>query len=348
MFKHFRESIIVTILGFIAAWFWAAHIEAGTELKTLFIVFFLSILEVTLSFDNAVVNAVVLDKMTPKWQHRFLTWGIIIAVFGVRFLLPVIIVSIFSRLSIIKTVHMALEDVTQYTHYLHLAHAPLVAFGGSFLLMVGLSYFVGKNNHHKWLPFIENLLEKINFRFSNAIITFLVIFILQFFLPDDIKWSVITSAVTGVVSYEVIHGLCGFMEKKQEASIASGAAKGGLMMFIYLETIDASFSLDGVLGSFAISKDIVVIAIGLAIGAMFVRSLTLLFVERKTLNQYIYLVSGAHFAIISLAIIMFISVFKEVNEIITGSIGLLLVGGSFISSLIENKKNPDKYVKRIE
>ena len=120
------------------------------------------------------------------------------------------------------------------------------------------------------------------------------------------------------------------------------------MMFIYLETIDASFSLDGVLGSFAISKDIVVIAIGLAIGAMFVRSLTLLFVERKTLNQYIYLVSGAHFAIISLAIIMFISVFKEVNEIITGSIGLLLVGGSFISSLIENKKNPDKYVKRIE
>ncbi|HIS53842.1 TPA: DUF475 domain-containing protein [Candidatus Galligastranaerophilus gallistercoris] len=348
MFKHFRESIIVTILGFIAAWFWAAHIEAGTELKTLFIVFFLSILEVTLSFDNAVVNAVVLDKMTPKWQHRFLTWGIIIAVFGVRFLLPVIIVSIFSRLSIIKTVHMALEDVTQYTHYLHLAHAPLVAFGGSFLLMVGLSYFVGKNNHHKWLPFIENLLEKINFRFSNAIITSLVIFILQFFLPDDIKWSVITSAVTGVVSYEVIHGLCGFMEKKQEASIASGAAKGGLMMFIYLETIDASFSLDGVLGSFAISKDIVVIAIGLAIGAMFVRSLTLLFVERKTLNQYIYLVSGAHFAIISLAIIMFISVFKEVNEIITGSIGLLLVGGSFISSLIENKKNPDKYVKRIE
>ena len=348
MFKHFRESIIVTILGFIAAWFWAAHIEAGTELKTLFIVFFLSMLEVTLSFDNAVVNAVVLDKMTPKWQHRFLTWGIIIAVFGVRFLLPVIIVSIFSRLSIIKTVHMALEDVTQYTHYLHLAHAPLVAFGGSFLLMVGLSYFVGKNNHHKWLPFIENLLEKINFRFSNAIITSLVIFILQFFLPDDIKWSVITSAVTGVVSYEVIHGLCGFMEKKQEASIASGAAKGGLMMFIYLETIDASFSLDGVLGSFAISKDIVVIAIGLAIGAMFVRSLTLLFVERKTLNQYIYLVSGAHFAIISLAIIMFISVFKEVNEIITGSIGLLLVGGSFISSLIENKKNPDKYVKRIE
>ena len=178
MFKHFRESIIVTILGLVGAWFWAAHIEAGSELKTLFVVFFLSILEVTLSFDNAVVNAVILDKMTPKWQHRFLTWGIIIAVFGVRFLLPVIIVSIFSNLSLLKTIHMALEDVTQYTHYLHLAHAPLVSFGGSFLMMVGLSYFIGKTNEHKWLYGIETIMQKINFKFASPIICLLIIFAL--------------------------------------------------------------------------------------------------------------------------------------------------------------------------
>lgn len=348
MFKHFRESILVTILGLIGAWFWAAHIEAGSELKTLFVVFFLSILEVTLSFDNAVVNAVILDKMTPKWQHRFLTWGIIIAVFGVRFLLPVIIVSIFSNLSLLKTIHMALEDVTQYTHYLHLAHAPLVSFGGSFLMMVGLSYFIGKTNEHKWLYGIETIMQKINFKFASPIICLLIIFGIYFILPPDIKNQVTIAGVSGVLSYEIIHGLCNFMEKKQQANIMKGVATGGFMMFLYLEILDASFSLDGVLGSFAISKDIVVICIGLAIGAMFVRSLTLLFVERKTLNQYIYLVSGAHFAIMSLAIIMFISIFKEISEVITGSIGLILVGGSFISSLIENKKNPDKYVARIE
>ncbi len=347
MLKHFRESIFVTIFGLIAAWLWAAHTTPGGELKTLFVVFFLSVLEVTLSFDNAVVNAVILDKMSPKWQHRFLTWGIIIAVFGVRFLLPVVIVSIFSNLSIIKTIHMALEDVTQYSHYLHLAHAPLVAFGGSFLMMVGLSYFVGKDNKYKWLSRIEKIMSKINFKFSSLIICFLILAGIYFILPPDIKNPVTISGAAGIISYEIIHGICGFLEKKQEANLTKGVVTGGFMMFVYLEVLDASFSLDGVLGSFAISRDIIVIAIGLAIGAMFVRSLTLLFVEKKTLNQYIYLVSGAHFAIISLAVIMYISIFKEISEIITGSIGLLLVGGSFISSLIENRKNPDKYVAKI-
>lgn len=348
MFKHFKESILVTILGVIGAWFWAGHVAPGSELKTLFVVFFLSILEITLSFDNAVINAVVLDKMTPKWQHRFLTWGILIAVFGVRFLLPVAIVSIFSGLSLIATAKMALEDVTQYTHYLHLAHAPMVSFGGAFLLMVGLCHFIGKDNEHKWIPFVENILSKIKVKFASAIISLIVVFSLYPILPEQDKMSVITSGVIGVLSYVIIHGAADLMEKSQQAKIAQGVATGGFMMFLYLEVIDASFSLDGVLGSFAISKDIIIIAIGLAIGAMFVRSLTLLFVEKKTLSQFIYLVSGAHFAIISLAIIMFISIFKEVSEIITGSIGLLLVGGAFISSLIENKKNPEKYIKRID
>lgn len=347
MLKHFRESILVTIFGIIAAWLWAHHIQAGSELKTLFVVFFLSVLEVTLSFDNAVVNAVVLDKMSPKWQHRFLTWGILIAVFGVRFFLPILIVSIFSGLSIIKTTYMALEDVTQYTDYLHLAHAPLVAFGGSFLMMVGLSYFTGVDNEYKWIKPVENLLSKIKIKFAAPVLCLLIVASLLFFLNEENRNSVIISGIAGVIAYEIIHGICNLMEKRQQ-KIAEGAAAGGFMMFFYLEMLDASFSLDGVLGSFAISKDIVIITIGLAIGAMFVRSLTLLLVEQRTLNQYIYLVSGAHFAIMALASIMFISIFTEVSEIITGSIGLLLVGGSFISSLIENKKNPEKYIKRID
>lgn len=339
--KHFRESIIVAILGFIIAYFWAGHIEAGAELKTLFVVFFLSVLEVTLSFDNAVVNAVILDKMTPKWQHRFLTWGILIAVFGVRFLLPVLIVSIFSKLSILKTIDMALVDVTQYTHYLTLAHAPLVAFGGSFLLMVGLSYFIGQDNEYKWIKSIENIFSKMKLKFINPILCLICVFLLSPFLNSDNKFSVILSGVVGIIAYEIIHWVSNLMEKSQAEKLANGVKTGGLMMFIYLETIDASFSLDGVLGSFAISKDIIIITIGLAIGAMFVRSLTLLLVEKRTLTKFVYLVSGAHFAIISLAIIMFISIFHEVPEIITGMIGLLFVGSSFISSLIENKKHPE-------
>ncbi len=348
MIKHFRESIIFTILGFIFAFFWAHNTAIGHEIKTLFVVFFLSILEVTLSFDNAVVNAVVLDKMTPKWQHRFLTWGILIAVFGVRFLLPVIIVSAFSGSSILKTVHMALEDVTQYTHYLEIAHPSLVSFGGSFLLMVGLTYFVGQKNEDKWIKPIETILEKISFKFAAPILCLGAIYILSLFINQENKFQIVTSAIIGIISYEIIHGAANLMEKSQKKTLEAGVKTGGVMMFVYLEILDASFSLDGVLGSFAISRDIVIISIGLAIGAMFVRSLTLLLVEKKTLTRYVYLVSGAHFAIISLAIIMFISIFFEVNEIITGSLGLIFIGGSFISSLIENKKNPNSAVQTLE
>jgi len=347
MFKHFKESIFVTIFGFIAAYFWAEHIMPSSGLKILFVTFFLAILEVTLSFDNAVVNALILEKMTPKWQHRFLTWGILIAVFGMRFLFPVLIVAIFSRLSLIKTIHLALEDVTQYTHYLHLAHAPLVAFGGAFLMMVGLEFFFNENKN-PWIKVVEEKIAKINIKYLDIIITVIFIFLTQFMVSDSEKLSVAVSGIIGIAAYLIVKTLCSILEKNQEKRMQAlsndvkNAATGGFMMFLYLELIDASFSLDGVLGSFAISKDVVIITIGLAIGAMFVRSLTLLLVEKKTLKTYAYLSSGAHWAIMALAIIMFVSTFHEMPEVVTGSLGLLFVGSSFVSSLIENKKNPNE------
>ena len=335
MFKHFKESIFVTIFGFIAAWLWAEHIT-----------FFLSILEVTLSFDNAVVNALILEKMTPKWQHRFLTWGILVAVFGMRFLFPVLIVSLFSHLSLIKTIHLALEDVAQYTHYLHIAHAPLVAFGGAFLMMVGLEYFFNENEN-LWLKRLEGFLAGLKLKHLDILITMLFVLFVQFFMPYDERLDIALAGVIGIFTYVCVKRLCHLLEKignknaskNLVAGAAKGAATGGFMMFIYLELIDASFSLDGVLGSFAISKDIIIITIGLAIGAMFVRSLTLLLVEKKTLQTYVYLSSGAHYAILTLAVVMFISTLVEVPEVITGSLGLIFVGSSFVASLIENKKN---------
>ena len=127
-----------------------------------------------------------------------------------------------------------------------------------------------------------------------------------------------------------------------------GCTKGGgfslknscFINFLYLELIDASFSLDGVLGAFALSKDILIITIGLSIGAMFVRSLTIMLVEKKTLKQYRYLEHGAHWAIGALAMIMFISALHEVSEIITGFIGLVFIVIAYITSIRENRKEP--------
>ena len=149
--------------------------------------------------------------------------------------------------------------------------------------------------------------------------------------------------------YLLIDGISNALERiaEQKASLTGGVAKLGFIGFLYLELIDASFSLDGVLGAFAISKDIILITIGLAIGAMFVRSLTLYMVELKTLKQYVFLEHGAHWAIGFLALIMFYSTMHEVPEVVTGSTGLIIVGWAFFDSLKYNKKHREIEQKQI-
>ncbi len=341
MLKYFRGSFLVTLIGIILAYFWAEHSHPGSGYMALFIVAFLSILEVTLSFDNAVINAMKLEKMTDKWRHRFITWGILIAVFGMRLLFPIIVVAAFSGLSILGVTKLALYDIDKYAYYLHLVHAPLVTFGGAFLLMIFLAYFLHEEKECNWLCFIEKPLLKLNcVKYVDVVFALISLMILQHFIPENQKVAVIMAGFTGIILYLVVDSISNLLEQiaERKAAIMGGAAKLGFIGFLYLELIDASFSLDGVLGAFAISKDIIIICIGLAIGAMFVRSLTIYMVDMKTLKQYLYLEHGAHWAIGFLAIIMFISTRVEVPEVVTGGTGLIIVASAFISSIIHNRK----------
>lgn len=340
MLKYFKGSFLVTIIGFACACLWGTKMHHGHWALALFIVAFLAILEVTLSFDNAVINAVKLDKLSPKWQHRFLTWGIAIAVFGMRFLFPVIIVSVFSGLSMIEVTKLALYNVDKYAYYLHMVHAPLVTFGGAFLFMLFLSYFFNEDKTTHWICQIEKPMQMCNkIKSIEVVISLFAVSIVQHFVPAGEKLHVLLAGFWGIVLYLLIDSISNFLEKiaEQRTKLLGETVKLGFIGFLYLELIDASFSLDGVLGAFAISKDIVLITIGLAIGAMFVRSLTIYMVDKKTLKEYLYLEHGAHWAIGFLAMIMFYSTIKEVPEVVTGSIGLVLVGAAFISSVLHNK-----------
>lgn len=343
MLKYFSESILLTIIGFCFAYFWAEHIQPGSGLSSLFIVFVLSALEISLSFDNAVVNAMKLEHMTDKWRHRFLTWGIAIAVFGMRFLFPILIVAVFANLSMLSVAKMALNDANQYAHYLHLTHAPIVAFGGAFLMMLFLHYFLNHKKEIHWLKWIEEkLAHAAHIDGIETIITLFIIYLTQTQVAQEQRLSVVLSGIFGIILYLLIDGISKFLEKKEEQRkanlIGSAARTGGLVAFLYLELIDASFSLDGVLGAFALSKDVIIISIGLAIGAIFVRSLTIMLVEKNTLKQFLYLEHGAHWAIGVLSIIMFFTTFHEVPEVVTGLIGLIFIIAALISSIIHNRK----------
>lgn len=341
--KYFLGSYLVTIFGVILAYFWGEHVHNGSGLVSVFIVLVLSILEISLSFDNAVVNAMKLEKMNEKWRRRFLTWGIAIAVFGMRFLFPVLVVAIFAGLSLVDVTRIALTDSAKYAHYLHLTHAPIVSFGGTFLMMLFLTYFFNKDKEVHWIKHVEKKATYFgNVKGIETVITLTSLFFVQAHVYTAQKLFVVLSGIAGVIIYLLIDGITHWLEKKDEESInlvATTVKGSGLAGFLYLELIDASFSLDGVLGAFALSKDILIITIGLSVGAMFVRSLTIMLVEKKTLNKYLYLEHGAHWAIGALALIMLISTFHEVPEVITGLIGLAFIVLAFVSSLIHNKKN---------
>ena len=342
MLHYFLGSYIVTVLGLAAAYFWGEHVHNGTGLTCIFIAMVLAILEVSLSFDNAVVNAMKLEGMSEKWRHRFITWGILIAVFGMRFLFPLLVVAIFAKLNILSVLDMALNDVHKYAHYLELTHAPIVTFGGSFLLMLFMDYFTEKNKEVHWIRFLEDGLQKLSkVRGICTFVTLAALGLLMLEIAPETRESVFTSGLAGIITYLVIDGLAEWLEKRQEerAKLCADSVKcSGLVGFLYLELIDASFSLDGVLGAFALSKDILIITIGLFIGAMFVRSLTIMLVEKKTLDQYLYLEHGAHWAIGTLAVLMFISTFHQVPEVVTGLLGLTFIVTAFISSVMHNRK----------
>lgn len=342
--KYFKGSIIFTLFALILGYLWAHHTSGGFELQAMFIICVLSVLEVSLSFDNAVVNATKLEKMSPLWQHRFLTWGIFVAVFGMRFIFPLAVVSIFAKLGIVDVLNMALNDPDKYAHYLHLSHPPVLAFGGSFLIMLFFNYFLNPDKKIHWFKTLEKKLSQLgHVEGLSVILTLLILTSAINFLSPEIKLDVISAGISGIIIYLLVDGVSQALEKKADNTETNACtphfnlANHCFINFLYLELIDASFSLDGTLGAFALSKDILIITIGLSIGAMFVRSLTIMFVEKKTLKEFIYLESGAHWAIGALASIMFLSLVYEINEVVTGLIGLVFIISAFISSVKKNK-----------
>ena len=349
MHKYFIESYILTILGIISAFLWGEHVLKGSGGICVFIALVLGILEVSLSFDNAVVNATKLKKMTEKWRHRFITWGIAIAVFGMRFLFPLLVVSIFAKLNILKVLDIALHNSKLYALYLHQTHATIVTFGGTFLLMLFLGYFLNPKKETDWIKPVEKILKRVpESKVLDILITLATLDVVQMVQPPPLHWSVTISGIAGILVYLGIDTVSRKLEDLEKGvnektsttcSNIKFASCSGLISFLYLELIDASFSLDGVLGAFALSHDIIIITIGLAIGAMFVRSLTIMFVEEGTLDQFVYLEHGAHWAIGALAILMFISTVKPVPELVTGLTGVGFIIASLISSIKNNKQN---------
>ncbi len=327
--RPFLPSILTAIVALLIAFLWSGW-------DGLFICVLMIILEVGFSFDNAVINATVMRDMKKKWQQRFLTWGMLISVFGMYFIFPLLIVSVAAGINIIEVMQLALREPLLYRQHIMAAHTQIDAFGGMFLLMVFLHFILDEGRELHWFKTLEKHFARLGqLEAIEIIIAMGLLLALQSFLPEAERLHIMVAGVIGVMLYVVINSIVSLFQMKEMRK--SAFAKSGLMGFVYLNLLDASFSLDAVVGSFVISDDIVIIALGLSAGAVFVRSITMQLVKKNTLAKYVFLEHGAHYAIGALAVIMLFSLVAPVPEIITGLIGLAFILASFWSSLRYNR-----------
>lgn len=353
-FRTFGGSFAVAIAGLVAGWLYGGA-------KGLALAAILAVLEVSLSFDNAVVNATVLVRMSPFWQKLFLTLGVAIAVFGMRLVFPLLIVGITAKLGPIEAINLALDkgdpdEPGSYGYLLHQAHPAIAAFGGMFLLMIFLD-FIFEERDITWLSWLERPLARIGKLDQLSVVIALGVLAVSAYTfgnHADTEThqrisTVLISGVLGLCTYLLVSSLDSFFEEDDDEDEELSATlekkkalhvvgKQAFALFLYLEVLDASFSFDGVVGAFAITSDPIIIAIGLGIGAMFIRSLTVFLVRKGTLSEYVYLEHGALWAIGALAVILLITIEYEVPELVTGLIGVAFIGAALVSSIVRNRR----------
>ncbi|WP_028048653.1 DUF475 domain-containing protein [Cellulomonas sp. URHD0024] len=362
--RTFGWSIAVAFAALIVAFFyggWAA----------LALCAILGVLEVSLSFDNAVVNAKILEKMNAYWQKIFLTIGVAVAVFGMRLVFPLLVVGVTAHLNPSDAISLAMEKgdpevAGTYGYLLNQAHPQIAAFGGMFLLMLFLD-FIFEDRDITWLSWLEKPLARIGkLDQLSVVVAGLALVVAAQTLADD-PATVMVAGVLGIVTYIAVNGLGTLFESDDDdenddatlpgihgdagqieravshgpSELAKLAGRAAFFTFLYLEVLDASFSFDGVIGAFAITADPIIIALGLGfIGAMFVRSITVMLVRKGTLSEYVHLEHGAHWAIGALAVILLVSIGRHVDEIITGLVGVAFIGAAFLTSVLRNRRIP--------
>lgn len=330
----FKIPIIVLLCGIVVGGF-----IGGVEQAL--VVGILAILEISLSFDNAVINATILRRLNVYWQRLFMTAGMVIAVVGMRLLFPVAIVVVTAGLSFSKVLDLIVHSPQEYAHHLEAAHPAIAAFGGIFLLMIFLDFLLDEAKVVHWIERLERPLAR-----HGRLKLLSTLIALGALMVVSVTWGraeaprVISAGLIGLVTYTAVRGLSVLFERivgvrpgSPEAGVSMKlAGRAAFFMFIYLEVLDASFSFDGVVGAFAITSNVLTIGLGLGIGALFVRELTLWLVRHDTLSEFIYLEHGAHYAVGALALLLGASLQYVIPDAVTGVIGAVFVGLALVTS----------------
>ncbi|NWF66382.1 MAG: DUF475 domain-containing protein, partial [Campylobacterales bacterium] len=334
-----QKPIISYFYGFFGVW------AVATVILFLYGGFFavyqgsvLSVLELSLSFDNAVVNATILATMAVVWRKRFLIWGMLIAVFGVRFIFSILIVYLSTEMGFIESFNLAVNNPDEYERIIESSHHVIMSFGGMFLLMLFLKFIFDTQKDVHWIHSVEKFAVKLSKIGDIRMILILSLMLgISYLAPSEVimgdelvavnKMEILVPMLIGMICFYLIEFLKGFIENGEDETShhesKPAELTGGFISFIYLELIDMSFSLDGILGAFAVTQNIVIIMLGLGVGAMAVRSLTIYMVDRDVVSKYIYLEHGAMWSIGLLALSMIVQIFYHLPPMLVTTFAIV-------------------------
>jgi uncharacterized protein len=286
----------------------------------------LIVFEVVNSVDNAIVNASVLKTMSMLWRKRFLLIGIVTSVFLVRFLLPLAIVWISVPNVSLHDLFLSFIGQSTIAHDAVEAQTPIIlTFGGVFLLYLYVHWlFLEK----KEPLFIERFLKEKHGVWFFAFAAVLLVVIMYLARAHPIM---MLAAAIGSATFFILYGIKQTAEESERNLTARSTHLSDVSKFLYLEVLDTTFSFDGVIGAFAFTQNLLIILIGIGIGALVVREFTIKGIDR--IARYCYLKNGALTSIGFLGIFMIVEAFGvDVPSVVPILVTFLLIGIALYAS----------------
>ena len=303
----------------------------------------LCLFETITSIDNAIINAEVLSTMGEKARRWFLLWGILIAVFAIRGFLPWLIVwATVPELGFIGALTATFSSDENVTRAIQTSAPILLAGGGIFLVFLFFHWLFQEKKHYGLVG--EQFIHKHGVWFF-AVVSILLTVIVWFALHQDPYMAF--GAVVGSTTFFITHGFKANAERAEEELLEGKGHLSDLSKILYLEVIDATFSIDGVLGAFAFTLSVPLILVGNGLGAIAVRQLTIGNIER--VKRYVYLKNGAMYSVLVLGTVMLLHAFHfHIPEWISPVATFLIVGYFFLKSVRAAKQADAEQALRAE
>jgi hypothetical protein len=292
----------------------------------------LSLFETVSSIDNAIINAEVLSTMKEKSRRWFMIYGILIAVFLIRGLLPWLIIWIVNpSVGPIGAFTATFSGDESVKEAIELSAPILLAGGGTFLIFLFFHWLFIEPKEFG-LPTTEKFFLKNGVWFYGAVSVILAIIVYH-----SLKFNPMMAfgAVVGSTGFFIVHGFKQNAEAQEKSLMSKNLSD--MSKILYLEIIDATFSIDGVLGAFAFTLSVPLILLGNGLGAVIVRQLTLGNIDR--IKKYIYLKNGAMYSILILGLVMLLDAFAfPIPDWVSPVATFVIVGIFFLKSNIALKE----------